>query len=64
MRPPLINSHSFMQTLTNQMWRTVSNWLLIGLNLYERMCINPIGHTFGLNAVIGHLHDDVILLLQ
>ena len=39
-RPPLINSHSFMQTLTNQMWRTVSSWLLIGLNLYERMWIN------------------------
>ena len=33
--PPLISSHSFMQTLTNQKWRTVSSWLLIGLNLHE-----------------------------
>ena len=39
--PPLMNSHSFMQTLTNQKSRTVSCWLLIGLNLYERMWINP-----------------------
>ena len=35
-----INSHSFMQTLTNQKSRTVSSWLLIGLNLYERIRIN------------------------
>ena len=35
--PPLINSHSFVQTLTNQKPRTVSSWLLIKLNLYERM---------------------------
>ena len=40
MWPPLINSHSFMQTLTNQKSKTVSSWLLIGLNLYERMWIN------------------------
>ena len=33
-------SHSFMQTLTNQKSRTVSSWLLIGLNLYERMWKN------------------------
>ena len=38
--PPLINSHSFMQTLTNQKSRTVSRWLLIGLNLFQRMWIN------------------------
>ena len=38
--PPLINSRSFIQTLTNQKSRTVSSWLLIGLNLYERMWIN------------------------
>ena len=38
--PPLINSHSFIQTLTNQKSRTVSSWLLIGLNLHERMWIN------------------------
>ena len=31
--PPVINSNSFMQTLTNQKLRTVSSWLLIGLNL-------------------------------
>ena len=37
---PLINSHYFMQTLTNQKSRTVSSWLLIGWNLYERMWIN------------------------
>ena len=49
--PPLINSHSFMQTLTNQTSRTVSSWLLIGLNLHERMWINQSGHTFGLFAV-------------
>ena len=36
---PLINSHSFMQTLTNQKSRTVSSWLLIGLNFYEGMWI-------------------------
>ena len=30
MWPPLINSNSFMQTLTNQKSRTVSSWLLIG----------------------------------
>ena len=35
--PPLINSHSFMQTLANQKSRAVSSWLLIGLNLHERM---------------------------
>ena len=33
-------SRSFMQTLTNQKSSTVSSWLLIGLNLYERMQIN------------------------
>ena len=38
--PPLINSHSFMQTLTNQKLRTVSSWLLIGLNLPKKMWIN------------------------
>ena len=38
--PPLINSHSFVQALTNQRSRTVSSWLLIGLNMYERMSIN------------------------
>ena len=38
--PPLINSHSFVQTLTNQKSRTVSSWLLIELNLYERMWIS------------------------
>ena len=38
--PPLINSPSFTQTLTNQKSRTVSSWLLIGLNLHERMWIN------------------------
>ena len=38
--PPLINSHSFMQTLTNQKSRTASTWFLIGLNLHERMWIN------------------------
>ena len=37
--PPLINSHSFMQTLANQKSRSVSSWLLIGLNLYKRMWI-------------------------
>ena len=37
--PSLINSHSFMKALTNQKSRTVSNWLLIGLNL-PRMRIN------------------------
>ena len=35
-----LSSHSFMQTLTNQKSRTVSSWLLIGWNLYERMWIN------------------------
>jgi len=38
--PSLISSHSFMQTLTNQKSRTVSSWLLIGLNLHERMWMN------------------------
>ena len=38
--PLLIYSHSFMQTLTNQKLRTVSSWLLIGLNLHERTWIN------------------------
>ena len=38
--PPLINSHSFMQTLTNQKSRTVCSWLLIGLHLYKRIWIN------------------------
>ena len=38
--PPLINSHSFMQTLTNQKLGKGSSWLLIGLNLHKRMCIN------------------------
>ena len=37
---PLGNSHSFMQTLTNQNSRTASSWLLIGFNLYERMWKN------------------------
>ena len=36
----LLNSHSFMQTLTNQMSRTVSSWPLIGLKLHVRMWIN------------------------
>ena len=36
-----------MQILTNRKWRTVSSWLLIELNLHERMR----GHTFGLLAV-------------
>ena len=50
--PPLINSHSFMQRyLTNQKSRRVSSWLLIGLNLHERMGINQSGHTSGLFAV-------------
>ena len=34
--PPLINSHSF---ISNQKSRTVSRWLLTGLNLCERMWI-------------------------
>ena len=38
--PPLINQFTFMQTLTNQMSRKVSSWLLIGLNLHVRMRIN------------------------
>ena len=38
--PALINSHFFVQTLTNQKSRTVSSWLLIELNLYERMWIS------------------------
>ena len=38
--PPLINSPYFMQKLTNQKSRTVSSWLLIGLNLHKRMWIN------------------------
>jgi len=38
--PPLINSHSFMQSLTNHNWKTVSSWLLTGLNLHEIMWIN------------------------
>ena len=51
--PPLINSHSFMQTLTNQKPRTVSSWLLIGLNLCERMWLKiRSGHTCGLLAVM------------
>ena len=37
---PLSNSHSFMQVFTNQNLRTASSWLLIGLNLYERMWKN------------------------
>ena len=50
--PPLINSHSFMQRyLTNQKSRRVSSWLLIGLNLHERMWITQSGHTSGLFAV-------------
>ena len=50
--PPLINSHSFMQRyLTNQKSRRVSSWLLIGLNLHERMWINQSGHRSGLFAV-------------
>ena len=53
-RPPLINSHSFIQAQTNQKSRTVSNWLLTGLNLHEMMSINIIksGNTFVLLAVI------------
>ena len=52
--PPLINLHSFMQTLTHQKSRTVSSWLLIGLSLYERMWVNQKqAHTFGLIAVKG-----------
>ena len=46
--PPLINSHSFMQTLSNQKSRTVSRWLLTGLNLCERMWIIESVYTFGL----------------
>ena len=48
--PPLISSHSFMQTLTNQKWRTVSSWLLIGLNLHEvnKVIINALTPFFGL----------------
>ena len=38
--PPLINSHSFMQTLTNQKSRTVCSWLMIRLNQSLRMWIN------------------------
>ena len=38
--PPLINTHSFIKALTNQRSRTVSSWLLIGLNLHERTWIN------------------------
>ena len=38
--PPLINSHFLMQTLTNHKSRTVSSWLLIRLNLFQRMWIN------------------------
>ena len=34
---PSGNSHSFMQTLTNQNSRRASSWLLIGFNLDERM---------------------------
>ena len=50
--PPLIHSHSFMQRyLTNQKSRRVSSWLLIGLNLHERMWITQSGHTSGLFAV-------------
>ena len=49
---PLIKSHSFIQRLTYQKWRTVYSWLLIGLNPYERMWINQSVHTFGLFAVI------------
>ena len=37
---PLIHSHSFMKALTNQKSRAVPTWLLIGLNLHERMWIN------------------------
>ena len=37
---PLINTYSFMKTLTNQTSRTVYSWLLIGSNLQERMWIN------------------------
>ena len=46
--PPLINPHSFMQTLTNQKTRAVSSWLLIGLNLHERMC------SMGINQKQSH----------
>ena len=38
--PPLINSHSFMQTLTTQKSRTVFSCLLIGSIQDERMWIN------------------------
>ena len=37
---PVMNSHSVMPKLTNQKLRKVSSWLLIGLNLHERMWIN------------------------
>ena len=40
MWPPLITSHSSIQTLTNQKSRTVFSWFPIGLNLYETMGIN------------------------
>ena len=40
--PHLINTHSFMQTLTNQKSRTVSSWLLIGLNLHETVNVNTL----------------------
>ena len=52
--PPLINSHSFMQTFTNQKSRMVSCWLLIGLNLYQRMWINQKRTDFW--APCFHLH--------
>ena len=45
--PPLINSHSFMQTLTSQKWRIVFSWLLIGLILHETMGINQKRSNFG-----------------
>ena len=54
--PPLINSHSFMHTLTNQKSRTVSNWLLIGLNLHERMWINQKRSHFWAPCCNCHCH--------
>ena len=37
---PLINSHSSTQASTNWKSSTVPSWLLIGLNIHERMSIN------------------------
>ena len=60
--PPLMNSHSFMQTITKS--RTISSWLLTWLNMYERMWINQKwSHTFELFAVT-HLRSFVSVGLQ